>query len=306
MMNSVCALRGTWMGRHVKTEKEVLEEIAQFSQNGEDSVEVAQEKNNPTPAVSVEDTSEGSKPSPSVVLWHCSNISMPKPGVFRFSNVPYQGSILKQVLRPLNCFCSEGKIGSFESHQEWLNQPGCEYSGFIIPDMELEYQLMRISFEHRDDPKCKEAAKTYSRSMARFYRGGIITADSIEFKLNRVSIINHGSISPQERSCKPLSQLNIHLSENRPESKLLEILSLSSREGEFVDCLLGYGANNAGTVLSYSASRVGHRLRATSVHLSEFLNRPYPLSFGIDDQEHFAINIYQETGKSLMAKVLKP
>jgi len=239
-------------GRRVLSEKEALEEIAGYGSAEAPIVEVP----SPGPV------------KPVGMLGSIENhIVQVSNDTFQFFDVPYQGGVLPCIERTLQ-YLDGGVKKTQEKHLEWLAEPANNPNGWTIADMELEYQMLRISFELRNHPALGAVASEYIKQIRELYDCWILTADYIEYSPGGLEavITNKGNIpSKSEKRIQIPTYTEDHLvlSHRRLESQL-DIIAINDQPtNDLLKSYLGHGFEQAGVVFSYCARRDRTRLRET-------------------------------------------
>lgn len=260
------ALKGTRMGRPVKTEAEVLEEFRDYK------------------------APEGSGLA--------GRIGRLPNGNFLFFDVPYQGRALPCIERPMQLL-DNGKEKSLAEHLAWLLEPQNNMAEFTIADMELEFQLARISFELCDAAQFGDLARQYIEGTRTLYSRKLFTADRFDYFPGRMGgiITNLGKIpSKHKRVIIPSYPSEVYgLSVSRPESELDRISRVDLSTKRFLSAFLGLGADRAGAIFSYLAPCQGPHLRGVRIRTPDLGWRDYHHTsiggLGVDpkDRGRFAI-----------------
>jgi len=250
-MNTVGVLSGTWMGRRVKTPEEVMEEINHSKSQTEEQIPIEE-------IVDASDTE--------LII---SKITEKTNGSFLFFDVPYQGRILPCVERPmfhLDC----GEIKTQSKHLEWLaREPHGGYR-HTLADMELEYQMLRISFDLRTDSQYRDTARKYLSRILPLYEGRVCTADRIIYESSTYAVItNKGRVKSQSKRARIPefdNEKSLPLSNVRNPDQLEQINLLNESTQDFLKQFLGRGWERAGIVLSYAGARNMSLLPGTGLY----------------------------------------
>jgi len=259
-MTEACAMRGTRMGRHVKTPEEVIEECRNYP---------------------VSETT-GTK----------GRMDRLPNGNFLFFDVMYQGEKLPCIERPME-YLDHGKPKSLDEHLAWLFEPSNNMTEYTIADMELEYQMARISFELRDDARFGELARQYIEGMHTLYAHQLFTADRFDYFPGKLGAIvtNKGKIpSNPKRVIVPMYPSGFNsLSSPRSESELDKTSRIDIQTKRFLSSFLGLGGEWAGVIFSYLAPRQGSHLRGTRIRTLDTGWRNYHYTsiggLGVDKQD---------------------
>lgn len=250
---NVSALRGTRMGRPVKSEKEALEECKGSKAQSADPI-------------LVEETVETAEPVLEVVQ---SRITKSPRGDFLFFDVPYQGRVIPCVERPMENL-DWGHEKSQSQHLEWLASKSNHWHERTMADMELEYQMLRISFDLRNDSQYGDCAIQYLTGILPLYGAHLCTADSIYYENStQAVIINKGSVPSQKKRARiPIfsNEKALPLSNIRRPAELDQINTLEESAKDFLKQFLGFGWERAGIVWSYVGARNMSLLPATGLY----------------------------------------
>jgi len=216
---------------------------------------------------------------------------------FQFFGVPYQGGVLPCIERTLQ-YLDGGVEKNQEKHLEWLAEPANNPQNWTMADMELEYQMLRISFELRNHPTLGAVASEYIKQIRELYDKWIVTADHIEYLPSGLEavITNKGKIpsQPQKRVIIPTYTGDYSLlSKERPESQFETIETIDPLTSEFLQSYLGQGHEQAGAVFSYCASRKNGNHRETRLWTPATNNRTqwrmWVGGLGVDDFDNFSV-----------------
>ena len=193
-MNNFHILHGTRMGRKVNQVDEVLAEFKNYKPETETPAMLPPEAGLPV--------ASPANPIPTID----SRIERLPNGHFRFYQVSYQGGVLDCIERPMQ-YLDGGAQKTQQGHLDWLAEPANNMTEYTLADMELEFQMARISFTLRDDSQFGTAARQYIEQIRTLYDSWIVTADHIEYQscgLEAV-IINKGKIpsKPQKQVIIP-------------------------------------------------------------------------------------------------------
>lgn len=304
-MTQVSILGPPRSGRRVLTEKQALDELTK-SGAFESPVGGAMDTGIVSPSGVLAPLSNG------VSGVGSSRIEQVTSDTFRFYDVPYQDGVIPCIERPMQ-YISNKKEKTQKQHFEWLAQAK-DHDGWTLADMELEYQMLRISFELRNHPALGPVAAEYIRQARMLFVQWITTADLIEFTPGGINakIINKGLFTP-----KPEKQVDIpcyaddyfKLSEPREEKQLYQVNRFDEFTRPFLETFLGQGYANAGAIFSYCSSRTQNQLRDSRIFTPSIMSRTStPLragGFGIDEEGRFDIlaNDYtHSTGRAIPVK----
>lgn len=255
-MNTVHGLHGTRMGRRVEDPSKVIEECLQSRNRGPQS-------DTPEP-INTSPISSG----PAVGLCR-STMARGANDDFYFFDVPYQDRVIGCIKRPLKLL-DDGKQKTLDEHLNWIKTPNNPI-GQTIGNLELEFQLARISFELRDDPQYNAIAREYIRGLRKIFGVPILTSDKLEFYPGGFRIVDLGGIQTRLNSqigshpFKADDSNGLFLSESRVEQEFLEYLPVPVDVKPFLQTLLGQGYEKAGMVFSYIAPRNGPLLKAVEI-----------------------------------------
>jgi len=188
---------------------------------------------------------------------------------FQFFGVPYQGGVLPCIERTMQ-YLDGGVEKNQDKHLEWLAEPANNPNDWTLADMELEYQMLRMSFELRNHQTFGAVASEYIKQIRELYDNGIVTADHIEYLPDGLEavITNKGSVptQPEKRVIIPTYTNNrFLLSKERPEAQLDTIEIQDQQTNEFLQSYLGRGYEQAGAIFSYCSSRNNTQLRKTQL-----------------------------------------
>ena len=246
-MNTLTALYGSRMGRKVEDPATVIAECEKlWSKNSHDTHAVETPGEVITPAIGQHPSELG----------------------FYFFGIPYQGGIVDCLFRPLK-YLDNGEEKTPAEHLKWLaDRQNHPVPNWTVPDLELEYQLARTSFNLKDHPRFGKAAKKYLKGIGERLEQKIVTSDSIgpivtgiEVTIQNKSGIGH---SQEKRYVHPGVTL-YQLSTIRPVGALRRTSPINANIAQVLNTIFGSGYEEAGIVFSYLCSRTNRKLVATNL-----------------------------------------
>lgn len=258
------SLKGTRMGRPVKSEAEVLEECRNYQTTSGQATSLEEL------SLDVGGIGDSQAIDPAAVT---SRMSKQLSGSFIFYDVPYQGGVLPCVERPLR-FLDNRKSKTQEQHLQWLCDPANNMTEYTIADMELEYQFLRISFDLRNHLIFGQYARRYLAEYQALDNPFIVTADQINYFPGLLDAVIKSKSSIQSKSkTVPIpvypNSLSV-LSYERPEQELNLINALDNDTISLLGLYLGEGFERAGAILPYAFKRKNGDLRRTLLATPDF------------------------------------
>ena len=142
--------------------------------------------------------------------------------------------------------------GANRTQEEWLHYK--DKDGFVVPDMRVLYQIMRASYNLRNDIRAGKYATEITQAMrALLNKTLVMTLTKMSYKPGLVGIVTHAG--PPSQTIIIPTFIPLYLAPTRPESELDILREIQYDAHPILTELLGGGWDIAPNVFQQFASR---------------------------------------------------